>query len=131
MQAPPQTTIRRPLSVTIIAWLFILAGSVGVAYHATDFRSKAPFDHASVCLVRVIAIIAGVYLLRGRNWARWVLVLWLAYHVLLAAFHTVGGVVMHVILLAVIGYFLFRANASAYFQKATPGNARMADTPAA
>jgi hypothetical protein len=109
----------RPLSVTIIGWLFIAAGAFGFAYHVIEFRSIRPFpyDVVWVCLLRLLAILSGVFLLRGRNWARWLLLMWIAYHVILSAFHSLFEVVTHTLLLVVVAYFLFRPEASSYFRR--------------
>ena len=121
---------KRPLSVMIIGWLFVAAGTVGLAYHANEFKASVPFqyDVVWVCLVRLIAIVCGVFMLRGRNWARWLLLVWVAYHVMLSAFHSLSGFVIHSLLFAVVAYFLFRPQASAYFRRASAG---LAQTPKA
>jgi hypothetical protein len=110
--------IKRPLSVTIISWLFIAAGAVGLAYHATEFKALEPFQFELllICFVRLLAILGGVFMLRGRNWARWLSISWIGYHVVLSAFHTVAGLMMHTLLLVVIAWFLLRPQASAYFR---------------
>jgi hypothetical protein len=112
----------RPLSVTIIGWLFIAAGAIGFAYHVTELRLERPFDYGViwVCLLRLIAILCGVFVLRGSNWARWLLLIWIGYHVVLSAFHSVSEVVTHTLLLLVIAYFLFRPAASSYFRCENP-----------
>jgi hypothetical protein len=112
---------RRPLSVTIISWLFIAAGTVGFAYHITEFKAHGQFqyDLVWVSLVRLLAILGGVFMLRGKNWARWLLVVWIAFHVVLSAFHTLFELAMHSLLLVVIAYILFQPNASAYFRRPT------------
>ena len=116
---------KRPLSITIISWLFVGAGIIGLAYHATEFKADRPFqyDVLWVCLVRFVAILCGVFILRGSNWARWLLLVWIAFHVVLSAFHSLTELAVHSLLLAVIGYFLFRPQASAYFRGARHGNA--------
>ena len=121
IQGCASTMRRRPLSITIIGWLFVVAGTIGLAYHATEFRAQRPFayDLIWVCIVRLLAILSGVFLLRGSNWARWALLVWLAYHVILSAFHSLSELVMHSLLLCVIAYFLFRPKASAYFREAS------------
>ena len=108
----------RPIAVTIISWLFIAAGAVGLAYHATEFKAQSPFENDAVlvCVIRLLAILGGVFALRGKNWARWLLLFWIAYHVILSAFHTVSELAMHGLLTAVTAYFLFRRQASAYFR---------------
>ncbi len=55
-------------------------------------------------------------MLRGRNWARWLLLVWLAFHVILSAFHALFELVVHSLLFAVIAYSLFRPRVSAFFR---------------
>ena len=76
---------KRPLAVTLIAWLYIAAGTIGVAYHLQELRPQHPFqyDIVWVSLVRLIAIVAGVYMLPGSNWARWLALAWIVFHVIL------------------------------------------------
>lgn len=123
-----KTPRNRPLSVTLIGWLFVAAGVVGLVYHAGEFRSQGAFqyDLVWVSLVRLLAIVGGVFLLRGRNGARWLVTAWMAYHVVLSAFHSPFELVVHGLLLAVIAYVLFRSRASAYFRSA---GAEPAQTP--
>lgn len=108
----------RPLSVKIISGLFIAAGLVGFTYHATEFKtlSPFPFELVWVCLVRLLAIVFGVGMLYAKNWARWGLLLWIAYHVGLSALHSAGQTVVHGLLFALIALFLLRPNVSAYFR---------------
>jgi hypothetical protein len=109
---------KRPRSVTVISCLFIAAGAIGLAYHATEFKTQRPFqsDLVWVCFVRLLAILCGAFMLRGSNWARWLLIVWIGYHVILSAFHTLFELVMHSLLFAVVAYFLLRPQASAYFR---------------
>ena len=109
---------RRPLSVTIIGCLFIVAGTVGLVYHAAEFKTDRPFQYELllVCLIRLLAIVCGVFMLRGRDWARWGILVWIAYHVVLSAFHTLSELVMHSLLLVIVAWFLLRPRASAYFR---------------
>ncbi|MDP1677811.1 MAG: hypothetical protein Q8L88_13215 [Bacteroidota bacterium] len=110
--------IKRPLSVTIVGWLFIAAGIVGVAYHATELNIHNPFsnDQAWVLFSRLLAIVGGAFTLRGANWARWLLLVWIAYHVYISFFHEFSQLATHAVLLAVISYFLLRPDAKKYFQ---------------
>lgn len=59
-------------------------------------------------------------MLRGSNWARWGVLVWMAYHVILSAFHTVTQFVFHSVLFGVITYFLMRSASSRYFGVAGP-----------
>ena len=110
--------MKRPFGVTFLGWLFIAVGSIGVSYHLKD-----GFDRWTVLLaaVRITAIIGGIFLLKGRNWARWLLLAWLAFHVFVGALHSPSNSIAHFVLLAVIAYFLLTPPASSYF-RATPSD---------
>jgi hypothetical protein len=116
---------KRPISITIIGCLFIAAGILGFAYHIREFNPRHPFAYDIVwpAFVRLLAVLGGVFVLRGRNWARWLLLAWIAFHVILSTFHSLSQTVVHGLLFAVVAYVLFRPRASAYFRnaKANPG----------
>lgn len=112
---------KRPLSITVTGWLFLAAGAIGLAYHAAEFDVTRPFEHGLVLVMRLLAVLCGVFLLRGANWARWLLLAWIAYHVLLSALHTPFELVAHGVLFALVAYFLLRPKVSAYFHGARAG----------
>lgn len=109
---------KRPLSVTVIGWVYLVMGIVGFAYHFTSLRVKHQFqsDILWVELIFLLAIVSGAYMLRGRNWARWLAIAWMAFHVVLSIFHTLSELAIHSLLCAVLAWFLFRAAASRYFR---------------
>ena len=123
---------QRPLSVTVIAWLFIVAGTVGLVYHATEFKTDGPlkYELVLVCLIRLFSIVCGVFILRGRDWARWGILVWIAYHVVLSAFHTLSELVMHSLLFVIVAWFLLRPRASAYFRAGDSDTRRKGETAA-
>jgi hypothetical protein len=118
----------RPRSITIISWIFIVLGAVtlifgllppideSAAQQSADPAARHPLDHAYVHVIRATAIVCGVAMLYGHNWGRWLLVVWIAGHVLIGFWHSLWGSVVHVVLFGVILYFLFRPQASAYFR---------------
>jgi hypothetical protein len=108
----------RPLAVTAIGWLFVAAGLVGAVYHATELSAAGALqpDAIWVVIVRILAIVAGAFMLRGANWARWLALAWLAYHVVLSAEHSWSDTAVHAALLAVVAYVLFLPRASAHFR---------------
>ena len=108
----------RPLSVTVVAWMFIVVGIIGFAYHATQFNAQT-FDNAFtwVLLLRLLAIVGGAFVLKGANWARWLLIVWMAYHVVLSAWHSIPELAVHGVLLLVVTFALLRGPASRYFRK--------------
>ncbi len=114
-------TTQRPYSVTAVGWLFIATGALGLLFHLSEFRAPRTVDHGLLwaTLVRVLAVVGGVFLLRGHNWARWLLVLWMAFHLVLSLFHSAREALVHTLLFGGIGYLLFRAATSAYVQAAS------------
>lgn len=110
----------RPRSVTVIGWLFIAAGVVGLVYHATALERSGPLDYEAVwvLLLRLLAVIGGAFLLRGADWARWLVLAWIAYHVVLSAFHSWSDTAVHAVLLAGVAFLLLRPEAWAYFRGA-------------
>ena len=113
----------RPLSVTLVGWLFVVAGAVGIAYHARDLIGPAFHAEAIwVLLLRLAAIVAGLFVLRGANWARGLAIAWMAYHVVLSAFHSLSELVAHLAFLTFIVAMLMRPSAAAFFR--APGRDR-------
>jgi uncharacterized membrane protein len=106
--------MKRPIPVTILGLLFIVAGLVGLAYHL----SQRPVDRwvALISFIRIIAVVGGVFLLKGRNWARWLMLGWLAFHVVVSALHSLSNGIAHMVLLLVVAYFLLTPPDSKYFQ---------------
>jgi uncharacterized membrane protein len=114
---------KRPIAVTIIAILLILVGAGGLVRDAMGLKPHAAF-HAEtplIAAVHLLAIVAGAFLLRGHTWARWLAVAWMAFHVAISYGHPLTPFLMHSAFLAIFGYFLFRADARAYFRTAEPG----------
>ena len=108
--------MKRPWAVTVLGVLFMVAGTVGLVYHAANERTS--WALALISLIRIAAIVGGIFLLLGHRWARWLLVAWLAFHVVISVFHSVGQVAAHAVLLVVVAYFLFRDRAAEYFRPA-------------
>jgi hypothetical protein len=108
---------KRPLAVTIIAWVYIAVGTIGFAAHSGGLRARdwLAYDNVLIEVVEIVAVVAGVFTLRGRNWARWLTVAWIAFHVVLSAFHSLRELVIHGLIWGVIAWMLFRPEANNYF----------------
>jgi hypothetical protein len=111
--------MKRPLAVKIIGWFFILAGAIGFGYHLQELDMSNPLDGdaAWILLVRLLAVAGGILVLLGVNVGRWLLIAWMAYHVVLSYFHNVSEFLMHATLLIVLVYFLLRPGASLFFTR--------------
>lgn len=106
------------LPVILISILFIAAGLIGFIYHIKDFSTADPFAYDSfwIQVIRLLAAIGGVAVLIRKSWGRWILLGWIAFHTGLSIFHTLPQLIIHVVLLAVVVYFLFRSKAKEYFK---------------
>jgi hypothetical protein len=111
---------KRPLPVTILGCLYIVMGTVGFAYHFREMWAGNAFQYDGLWIefVRILAIVAGVFMLRGHNWARWLALAWIAFHVVVSAFHTLSEFALHCLFCAAIAWFLFRPAANRYFRYA-------------
>ena len=111
--------MRRPISVTVIGSLFMLVGLIATAFWFRQFLGTAPpSDEKMIWLavaINLLAGFAGVGLLRGRNWARWMVVAWMASHVVLSLWHSVFEVCAHAVMLALLWFFLFKSRAALFF----------------
>ena len=112
----------RPLSITIVAWLFVAVGVfglVGDALTALDERSAGfDSDGTYAVLSHLAAFLGGFFLLVGRAWARRLLVAWMAFYLVLSAMHDLTQLLVHCVIFAPILFFLFRPRASAYLARA-------------
>jgi hypothetical protein len=123
--------MERPKPVTAVAWIFILVGCAGLlndlwplatsgaAEHLSKLRADGWSDLGPAWTLRALAIVGGVGLLRGQNWARWLLAAWMITHIGISLFHNVVEVMMHTVIFALLAYSLFRPSADPYFHART------------
>ena len=74
----------RPLAVTAVACVYLAVGAMVFATHFRDLLTLQQ-DAVWVELTEFLAIVCGAFMLRGHNWARWLAVAWMAFHVVLSA----------------------------------------------
>lgn len=115
------TMRKQPVSITFLAVLLLLVGAVTFVYHLSKFRpsQESVWDLAAILLVCAVAAVSGAFLLRASNWARWLAIVWMAFHVGISAFDSWQKTALHGILLAIFTYILFRPAARAYFANKT------------
>ena len=109
--------MKRPLSVTIAGWVFILTGAVGFFYHFAEIKWANLFSNDAILieLIRLVAVVGGILTLRGSNIGRIIVVVWMVYHVALSIYHPIEQLIMHVIILILIIGALFNAKANRFF----------------
>jgi hypothetical protein len=106
---------KRPMSVTILACIYLAVGIGGFVLHFRELLAHHP-DALSIELTELVAVVCGAFLLRGHNWARWVALAWIAFHVILSAFHALPELAIHGLFCAAIVWILFRPEAARYFR---------------
>jgi hypothetical protein len=108
--------MKRPFAVTFLGWLFIAVGLLALLYHL--IRGGIDVWMLLIAPFEIIAVVTGYFLLKGRNWARWLLLLWIAFHVIARALNSLSESVPHLLLLVAVAYFLFTPPDSKYFGRA-------------
>ncbi len=110
---------KRPLAVTIVACLLIAVGILGGIFHTREIISQGSFNFASILIpvLSFLAAVAGTFILLGRNWARWLALVWVASHVAISFFDSWQEVTMHAVIFLLIAYILLYPAAGAYFRQ--------------
>ena len=103
-----------PIAIWIVAGMYIAVGCVGFIYHFHQFRDP---DGIWIELTEFLALVAGVFLLLGKNWARWLALAWMAFHVVLSGFHARREFVIHFIIFVLIAGLLFSPPSNRYFRR--------------
>ncbi len=101
-----------PVSVLVIAGLYIAVGAIGFIAHLRDLHQP---ETKWILLTEFLALVAGVFLLRRHNWARWLAVAWMAFHVAIS-YPVAARLAVHSLFLAAIAWLLFRPDARAWFR---------------
>ena len=108
---------RRSLSVMVVALILAASGVVGLVYHGSELSANTPIlsEEYGVLLLRVVAIVTGVFLFRGANWARWMALAWIGFHVIISV-PDMGKTFAHVVILAIFAVVLFSRKSETSFK---------------
>jgi uncharacterized membrane protein HdeD (DUF308 family) len=101
-----------PVPVILVATLYLAVGIGGLVLHFSD---RGDPEWIWVEITESLAIICGVFLLRAQNWARWLAIAWMAFHVAISV-GDLPKLAAHSVFLVSIVWCLFRADASRFFQ---------------
>ena len=109
----------RPWSVVVIALIFLALGVLDITRGLAPLFASAPHwhmatDDVEVLAIGIAAIVGAVYLLKGSNWARWLLAVWMAFHVAISIGQP-KPLIAHILIFGFIASLLFRPGVSAYF----------------
>lgn len=111
--------LRRPISVTLLACLYLAVGILGFAAHFHNLLAHQP-DAIWIELTEFLAVIIGIFLLLGHNWARWLAIAWMAFHVAISI-REPWRLAVHSAFLVLFVWILFRTAARRWF-RAPAGN---------
>ncbi len=122
----------RPLSITLISWLFILVGIgtlvfalfVALLADSSDIHDPLGRFSGEDILMIGIAIAAGaggLLLLKRNGWGRWLILGWLIFHTVMSYPHGVMKFAVHLGLTIIIGAALFLPSASAHLRNGPNG----------
>ncbi len=111
---------KRPVFVTVVACLYIAVGAMGFIAHGWEgwARGDIHWDTLSIEFVELVAVGSGIFLLRGRNWARWLALAWMAFHVAISL-PELRQAAVHSVFRALIAWALFCPPAMRYFRGQT------------
>lgn len=105
---------RIPWPVIVIASLYLLVGVVGFAGHFPELLARHP-DAIGIEATELVAVICGIFLLRRQNWARWLALAWILFHVGISLFHPLREFAAHVAFCVLIAWALFRPETARWF----------------
>lgn len=127
--------MQRPRAITLIGLLFVAVGVVAmlndlwplVTPRASEqlgkLRSDGLADLGPAWTSRLAAIVGGIGVMKGRNWARWLLAAWMIFHIGLSFLHSMGELAVHLALFLPILYLLFFGSSSRFFHRPGPSAA--------
>lgn len=115
VSSKPMSLNTRPLSVTVVACLYIVVGASGFVFHFKELLARHP-DAPLIELTELLGLVAGAFMLLRQNWARWLALAWITFHVILSAFHPLMELALHSLFLIVIAWVLLRPAAGRYFR---------------
>ena len=107
---------KRPIPVTVLSVLLILVGIIALIGGLLQIPQGNALEITLASSIRLIAIVAGVFMLTGRGWARWLCVAWFAYHIILSVAHTRFELIAHCVFGIAVCVILFSPGANAYFR---------------
>jgi hypothetical protein len=102
---------KRPVPVLIVAVVYLLVGVIGFVYHFNELTA----GHQDA--TELTAVIAGVALLMRKNWARWLSLVWVVFHVVISLFHPLRELLVHAALCILIAWLLFRPATARWFKE--------------
>ncbi|HEY2472976.1 MAG TPA: hypothetical protein VGI45_34665 [Terracidiphilus sp.] len=111
--------MKRPIPVIVIAGLYLLVGAVGFIAHFPELLARHP-DAIAIEATELLAVVSGIFLLLRHNWARWLALAWIVFHVAISFSDPIGKLAAHVIFCVLIAWALFRPASGQWFRPTAP-----------
>ncbi len=121
---------KRPISISIIAWFFIVTSPLSLAFSVIGFNNPAakqmmsqnpmpiPVQLLLSCLGLVITFVSGIAMLKGLNWSRYLYVVWsgaiFVLYMIISPFKVM--MIPGILVLLVVAFFLFSSKANDFFR---------------
>jgi hypothetical protein len=107
-----------PVAVVIVVAIYLLVGMMGFVYHFRELTAGHQ-DAIAIELTELTAVVAGVGLVMRKNWARWLALVWVVFHVVISLFHPLSELLIHAALCILIAWLLFRPGTAQWFRRAS------------
>ena len=121
--------MKRPISVSIIAWYLIVTSGIGLIAITVSINNPIaeelmaknllpiPLQYIMGYVGLLISIVAGIAMLNRQNWARLLYVAWnaIGFVIMMLTSPTKALMIPGLVVFAVITFFLFRPKANEYF----------------
>ena len=108
--------MKRPIAVMIVVAVYLLVGIMGFVYHFNELTAGHG-DAVTIELTELLAVVSGVGLMLRRNWARWLALGWVVFHVVISLFHPLRELLIHAALCVLIAWLLFRPGTARWFKE--------------
>ncbi|MGC2637789.1 MAG: hypothetical protein WA294_11465 [Acidobacteriaceae bacterium] len=118
MSSTPTTSnpVKRPLLITLLGWMLIAVGAIECVIHAAPIRRPIHIGDLGLPLFELVILVSGVFLLRGSNWARWLALAWIGFHVGISFVNSVRAGLVHSAIFALFAWLLFQPEINAWFR---------------
>jgi hypothetical protein len=123
---------KRPHSITIISWIFIVFGGIAILIGLLPLFDSAaagrimarPSEFWPIQIIRIHAVVCGAFMLYGFNWARWLLVICIGCHGVLSLLLSPFELFVHGLLLPSFYIFSFAQRWEGIFEAREPSRRR-------
>jgi hypothetical protein len=120
---------KRPVSVTVIAWIILVTSAFSLAAAAFTINNPmtqelmaktpvpVPVQYSILFFGLLISVVSAIFMLRGANWARMLYIVWGAIGLLFGLFTSPAKLMLipGILIYAIFVFFLLRPKASEYF----------------